>query len=77
MHGPRCFCPMGHILEQPSVFLHASSMLQSLVMAVCAEPESIEAVLPCTHVSNATEQQASSLGKKLDAVFFQGSPPSS
>ena len=48
-----------------------------LVLAVCAEPEFVEAVLPCTHVSNATEQQASSLGEKLNADLGSGSPPSS
>jgi hypothetical protein len=61
----RCFFPMGHSLVQPSVFLHG----QSLVMAVSAEPESVEDVLPCTHVSNATEQQASSLSNKLRTSY--------
>ena len=34
-----------------------------LVLAVCAEPESVEAVLPCTHVSN-------ELSNRIEAVWF-------
>jgi hypothetical protein len=45
-------------------------MAQSVVLAVIVKSESVETDLSWAHVSNATEQQASSLGEKLDAVFF-------